>query len=145
MTAIARAAHIAGLKSCMERAIDMGEIQQIDFPLDHYFTGTQYARRIYMPAGSTVVSAVHKTEHITIALKGHCVVVDETGDRQDIVAPAVFVTQPGTQRALYIVSDAEWVTIHTYEEKDRTPEGVRKALVCESMDEYIELQLLEKL
>ncbi len=139
MSQIARAAHIVQLKSSMESAIDAGELQQIDCPLDHYFTATQYARRIYVPAGATVVTAVHKAEHVTIALKGHCVVVDEIGERHDVVAPAVFITQPGTQRAVYAITDTEWVTVHTYDSADKSMDVVRKTLVCETMEDYARL------
>ena len=139
MSQVARATHIVQLKSSMENAINAGELQQIECPLDHYFTSTQYARRIYVQAGATVVTAVHKSEHVTIALKGHCVVVDELGGRQDVVAPAVFVTQPGTQRAVYAVTDTEWVTVHTYDNADKSMDLVRKTLVCETMEEYTRL------
>ena len=142
MSDLALGSHIVKLKKTMESAINTGELQQVEFPLEHYFTPTQYARRIFVPAGATVVTAVHKSEHMTIALKGHCVVVDERGDRSDVVAPAVFVTKPGTQRAVYAVTDTEWVTVHTYTDEDKCLESVRKTLVCGTMEQY-EQALLE--
>lgn len=142
MSDLALGSHIVKLKKTMESAINTGELQQVEFPLEHYFTPTQYARRIFVPAGATVVTAVHKSEHMTIALKGHCVVVDEHGDRSDVVAPAVFVTKPGTQRAVYAVTDTEWVTVHTYTDEDKCLESVGKTLVCDTMEQY-EQALLE--
>lgn len=136
MNQVAKGSHIAKLKQSMEGAINAGELTQVEFPLEHYFTPTQYARRIYVPAGATVVTAVHKSEHMTIALKGHCVVIDEIGDRHDVVAPMVFVTKPGTQRAVYAVTDTEWVTVHTYTEEDKSLETVGKTLVCDTMQQY---------
>ena len=126
----------------MESAINSGELKQVAFPLDHYHNATQYSRRIYVPAGATVVTAVHKSEHMTIALKGHCVVVDENGVRSDVVAPAVFVTHPGTQRAVYAITDTEWLTVHTYTDEDKSLGAIEKALVCDSMEQY-ENALLE--
>lgn len=136
MNDLVRGAHIAKLKQSMESSINSGELEQVEFPLEHYFTPTQYARRIFVQAGATVVTAVHKSEHVTVALKGHCVVVDELGDRHDVVAPAVFITKPGTQRAVYAVTDTEWLTVHTYEDEDKSLETVGKALVCDSMQQY---------
>ena len=91
------------------------------------------------PADHTVVTAVHKSEHITIALKGHCVVVDEIGDRKDIIAPCIFVTKPGTQRAVYALTDTIWATVHSYQDEDKSLETVRKELVCDTMEEYAQL------
>ena len=136
MNDLVKGAHITKLKQSMESAINSKEMQQVQFPLEHLFTETQYARRIFVPAGATVVTAVHKSEHITIALKGHCVVVDELGDRRDVIAPSMFVTQPGTQRAVYAVTDTEWATVHTYTDEDKSLETVEKTLVCDSMQAY---------
>lgn len=136
MNNLARGAHIIKLKQSMESAINSKEMKQVEFPLEHLFTDTQYARRIFVPAGATVITAVHKSEHITVALKGHCVVVDELGDRKDVIAPSIFVTKPGTQRAVYAVTDVEWATVHTYTDEDKSLETVEKTLVCDSMQTY---------
>lgn len=134
--------HIVKLKQSMESAINSGELEQVEFPLEHLFTPTQYARRIFVQAGATVITAVHKSEHVTVALKGHCVVVDEHGDRHDVIAPSVFITKPGTQRAVYAVTDTEWLTVHTYTDEDKSLETVEKKLVCDNMEQY-EQALLE--
>ena len=142
MNQVANASHIVKLKQSMESAINSGELKQVAFPLEHFFADGLYGRRIYVQAGATVVTAVHKSEHITIALKGHCVVVDEHGDRHDVIAPSVFVTKPGTQRAVYAITDTEWLTVHHYEDEDKSLETVEKKLVCDSMQQY-ENALLE--
>ena len=142
MNQVAKGSHIVKLKQSMESAINSGELKQVEFPLEHYFTPTQYARRIFVPADHTVVTAVHKSEHFTVALKGHCVVVDEHGDRHDVIAPSVFITKPGTQRAVYAITDTEWLTVHTYTDEDKSLETVEKTLVCDTMQQY-ENALLE--
>ena len=135
MNDLVKGAHIAKLKQSMESAISAKELAQVEFPLEHFFADGVYGRRIFVPAGATVITAVHKKEHITIALKGHSVVVDEVGDRKDIIAPCVFITKPGTQRAVYAITDVEWVTVHHYE-GDNSLETVEKTLVCDTMQEY---------
>ena len=142
MNQLVNGAHIVKLKQAMESSINLGELTQVEFPLEHFFAGGLYGRRIFVRAGATVITSVHKVEHITIALKGHCVVVDELGDRKDVVAPAVFVTPAGTQRAVYAVDDVEWVTVHAYSEEDKSLETVEKTLVCDNMQAY-ENALLE--
>lgn len=121
-------------KASMADAIASGELNQVDPPVEHYHTSDLYGRRIFVKADTAIVTKVHKTEHITIALKGHCTVVDENGVKTEVVAPSVFVTKPGTWRAVYAHDDVEWVTVHACALKDI--EAIEAALVCESQEEY---------
>ena len=109
---------IAYLRHTMETAIDRGLMQEIDAPLDHYHANGLYGRRIYVQGGATVITKVHLTQHITVALKGTCTVYGENGSRKIVTSPDVFVTEPGTQRAIYCHDDVEWITVHNCELKD---------------------------
>ena len=145
---LANTGHIAALRGAMQEAIDAGELIQFEAPLDHYITPDLYARRVYVPAGAIISTKVHKSEHITVALKGHCIVVDEVGNRIEVIAPAVFVTKPGTQRSIYAVTDTEWLTAHSYQKEDKSLENIEKVLVCDTMDQYYKddyLQMLKEL
>jgi quercetin dioxygenase-like cupin family protein len=97
----------------MIEAISYGHLDRYEPPLSHYFAPGLYGRRIYVDAGVTVVTMKHKTDHISIALKGRCVVVDGEGNRKIVEAPDVWVTHAGTQRSVYCETDTEWVTVHT--------------------------------
>ena len=121
-------------KSAMVTAIGTGELTQLDPPLEHFHTPDLYGRRIFVKKDSRIITKVHKTEHITIALKGHCTVVDEDGVKTEVVAPAVFVTKPGTRRAVYAHDDVEWITVHACKEQDL--EAIEKQLVCSSQEEF---------
>ena len=125
---------IADLKSAMMDSIATGDLIEIEPPLAHYFAKGLYGRRIYVPAGFTVVTKVHLSQHITIALKGHCTLVDEQGNKQEIYAPGVWVTEPGTQRAVHCHDDVEWLTVHAVDSTDL--EEIETTLVCETFDEY---------
>lgn len=120
----------------------MHQLPEIYEPaLSHYQAQGLYGRRIYVPAGVCVVTMVHKQEHFTVALKGRCRVVNEQGQEAIVEAPAVFVTQPGTQRACYAETDVEWLTVHAVSEiRDIT--RMRDVLCCNSMAEYEQLNLL---
>jgi quercetin dioxygenase-like cupin family protein len=121
-------------KASLADAIAAGEVDQVDPPVEHYYTPDLYGRRIFVDKDTAIMTKVHKTEHITIALKGHCTVVDENGVKTEVVAPAVFVTKPGTRRAVYAHDDVEWVTVHACALKDLG--AIEEALVCESQEEY---------
>lgn len=122
-------ARLARLQAAMEALPETYEPA-----LSHYRARGLYGRRIYVPAGHCVATRVHRQVHFTIALKGHCRVVDQDGNLADVVAPAVFVTQPGTQRACLALSDVEWLTVHAADIADvSTAVGL---LTCGSMAEY---------
>lgn len=105
-----------------------------ELPTWHYVAPGLYGRRCFMAAGSCVVSRIHKYEHITAALTGSCVVVDADGNKVRVVAPHVWVTKPGTQRALLVEEDSEWLTIHAAEVKD--PEDMKDILTCVTHKEF---------
>lgn len=120
-------------KTAMADSITSGQVKQIEPPLEHYHAPGLYGRRIFVPGGTAVLTKVHKTEHITIALKGSCTVVDENGVKTEVVAPSVFITKPGTRRAVYAHDDVEWITVHATEEQD--VEKLEATLVCDSQEE----------
>lgn len=128
-------AAIADLRLAMESAIDDGSIVKIEPTWDHHFANGLYGRRIYVPEGTTVVTKVHMTQHITIALKGRCTVVNEIGEHKEVSAPGMWVTEPGTQRAIFCHDDTEWVTVHATDIKDDVP-AVEDEIFSDSFDEY---------
>jgi len=83
----------------------------VECPLKHRFTDGLYVREIFMPAGSLITSKIHKTQHQFFVLKGS-VVVWIDGDEQLIEAPYIGITEPNTQRVLYVVEDCIWATSH---------------------------------
>jgi quercetin dioxygenase-like cupin family protein len=120
-------------KAAMAAAIETGELDRVEPPLEHYHTATQYGRRIFVKKDSYILTKVHKSEHITVALKGRCTVVDEDGVKTEVVAPAVFITKPGTRRAVYAHDDVEWLTVHATTEQDLVK--IEAQLVCDSQEE----------
>lgn len=83
----------------------------------HYFGTDCYVREVTLPAGTTATGKIHKTRHVCIISKGDVTVVTETGS-QRIAAPATFISEPGTKRAVYAHEDTVWTTIHGTPETD---------------------------
>lgn len=106
--------------------------------LSHYRADGLYGRRIYVPAGMCVATRVHLKEHLTIALKGKCLVVDQDGTKGEVNAPAVFVTQPGTQRACLAITDVEWLTVHAAEIDDVN--RAEDLLTCRTYKDFLKVQ-----
>lgn len=96
-----------------EAALQSGEFgQPIDCPLEHEFLDGIYIRKIFMPAGAKVISRVHKTRHKYVVKKGRVEVFIDGFGVEMIVGPYDGVTEPGTQRLLYVHEDTEWITFH---------------------------------
>lgn len=126
---------IADLQQAMADAIASGDQVEIKGDTQHYIVpGLLYGRRTNVPAGATIISAVHKVPHITVALKGIATVFGEDGEKRDVFAPNVFITPAGVQRAIYAHTEVEWLTVHACQETDI--EVIEKLLTCRSMDEY---------
>lgn len=129
-------AHIPGGEAipkimAFEQALmSLGAENHIDLPLNHWFPAGMYARMIFMPAGATLTSRVHKSEHLTVVMSGAAVVTSEDGTTKTIRAPNVFITYPGTKRALYIEEDAIWLTVHRCEARDL--EGAADELIADA-------------
>lgn len=87
--------------------------QLIDCPLDHTFTPGLYARTIYMPQNTIIVSRVHKTMHQFIVSRGKVMVFTEGSGWQMLEAGMHGITTPGTRRLLFIVEDCVWTTFHS--------------------------------
>lgn len=133
---------IYALKGAMEDRINSGEMVELDLPLDHYFAKGLYGRRIYCPAGTTVITKTHMSHHISVALLGTCTVFDDKGNKSVITAPGVWVTEPGTVRAIYCHDKVQWFTAHATE-KDNV-EDVELEIFADTFEEYLQrVNLLE--
>lgn len=127
--------HIKKFKSAIVEAIANEGFEEVKPPLQHYHTPDLYGRRIVVPAGTIFVTKIHKSEHISVALRGHCSIVDEKGRRHEVIAPAVFITKPGTHRIVYTHDEVEWLTVHHCEAQDL--DEIESILTCQSDEEYV--------
>jgi quercetin dioxygenase-like cupin family protein len=85
--------------------------------LSHMFTPGIYARKFKMKAGSVVVGKLHAQEHLCIISAGRALVTTERGT-QELAAPCEFVSPAGSKRALVILEDMVWITVHRSDETD---------------------------
>lgn len=94
----------------------------------HYFAGGMYCRRIEIPAGTAIVSKVHKTEHLFIGCVGELVVAGQ-GENY-ILRPGDIVPSPiGTKRAVWASTDCVVLTVHRTEKT--AVEGLEAELMAE--------------
>ncbi len=87
------------------------DLPQADVQIRHHFSDGMYAREMFMPAGTCVVGALHKTQHLYSVVKGHCLATSQYGS-EEIKAPFLGETIPGTKRVIYAITDCVWITYH---------------------------------
>jgi hypothetical protein len=96
---------------------EMVKMPQIELPTEHYFAGGMYCRKVFRPAGTTIVGKVHKKAHLFLCAKGQILAWSETG-MQTLNAGDVVESQPGTKRVTYAVEDSIGVTFHVTDKTD---------------------------
>ena len=90
----------------------------VDCPVTHRFTPGLYIREIFIPAGTLITSAEHKTEHPFVITKGEIEVISENEGAVIYQAPFHGITKPGTRRMLRAITDVVWTTYHVTQHTD---------------------------
>lgn len=109
-----------------------GAMKNDCFPLKHNFADGMYVREINVPAGSLLVTKIHKVAHPYFMLKGECSIFTEQGPVR-IKAPFYGITPAGTKRIIYVHEDCVWVTCHVTEEQDL--QKIENEIIAKSYDE----------
>lgn len=95
----------------------MPNLKDEDAPVTHHFAPGNYAREMLIPAGMAIIGKIHKHAHVNVISQGEIHVVTEFGTKR-LKAPLTFISQPGTKRCVYAITDTVWTTIHPTDETD---------------------------
>lgn len=109
---------------------------EIEIEIEHYFSDGVYARKMYMPAGCTIVGKIHKYRQLNILAKGDVTVYLDEPVR--VQAGFHMVAEPGSQRVFYAHEDSIWTVILQTEETD--PERIEDYFVVDTEQEYLDFQ-----
>lgn len=109
----------------------------------HHFAPGIYGREMFIPKDSVVVGKIHKHAHLNVITKGVIKVVTEFGE--DIYeGPKIWVSEPGTKRAVYALEDTQWLCVHPNVDDTRDLEELERFVIAESYDELDKLLIEEK-
>lgn len=101
---------------------EMIHFPQVEMPVTDHFSPGIYLREIFIPAGTFLTSAVHKTEHPFFVMAGEIWVywTDQSGREFASIfeGPTYSVTLPGTRRILFSKTDTVWITVHATDKTD---------------------------
>lgn len=96
---------------------EMAKIPQVELPTEHYFADGMYCRVLPRKAGMVIFGKVHKKEHFYVVCTGTVAVTTDNGVQQ-VTGPRVIVSKPGTQRAVWALTDAVCMTVHRTDKTD---------------------------
>lgn len=91
---------------------ELSKLPQYEPETRHFFHGGMYCREVFRPAGVLIVGAVHKKEHFYLVVSGTVAITDGEGHVQEVAGPRLFLSNPGTKRAVYAITDALCMTFH---------------------------------
>lgn len=105
-------------------------IQPVTF-LKHHFAPGVYMREIWMPKGSIILGHRHNTEHFNIISQGSALVRME-GRMERIIAPYTVKSGVGVRKALFIIEDMVWTTVHANPDDETNIEILEHRLAIKS-------------
>jgi hypothetical protein len=103
---------IVELEHIMREGLEAGIFEEAEVKLEHFFAPGVYVRQVTMPRGAAIVGKIHATEHVVTVLSGRVISFTEFEGQREIAGPVTFVTPAGTKRALYVLEECIWQTVH---------------------------------
>lgn len=85
-------------------------LPQVDLQTKHSISGGMYARTIFIPAGTTMTGATHKTDHLDV-MQGDVMFTLGDGETKRLTGHHVLVTKAGAKRIGHAHTDTIWTTI----------------------------------
>lgn len=108
---------IESLAETLMQSVSEGAMASEDGSLTHYHTKGIYAREMFIPKGTIMVSKIHKLPRLCIILSGDISFTTEYGS-QRVRRPYTAVFPPGSRVALFTHEDTVWTAIHGTDETD---------------------------
>lgn len=96
---------------------EVSKLPPRECPVWHHFAPGLYARQMFIPAGTVLTGAVHKTEHLCI-VSGDIDVTTGEGMKHIRSLQEIIVSKPGAKRAGFTREDTLWTTVHATSETD---------------------------
>jgi hypothetical protein len=112
--------------------------EQTELQLKHSFAPGVYAREMEIPAGTLLIGKIHKHRHHNFLMKGSIIVLTETNGVELLQAPLMIVSEEGTQRIGYAVTDTIWTTIHENSDNSEDLDVIEERTVVKTKTKYLE-------
>ena len=105
------------------------------FKITHDFSDQLYMRKMIMPAGSFVVSAIHHTDHFWFLLVGRILVTTD-GEEIEHIAPCYEKSIKGAKRLIKCLEDCLFINVHKNPTNTKNMKKIEKKLYSFTIEEY---------
>ena len=105
------------------------------FKITHDFSDQLYMRKMIMPAGSFVVSAIHHTDHFWFLLVGRILVTTD-GEEIEHIAPCYEKSIKGAKRLIKCLEDCLFINVHKNPTNTTNMKKIEKKLYSFTIEEY---------
>jgi len=109
-----------------------------DLPIKHSFAPGIYVREMTIPEGTLLLGKIHKHRHHNFLMQGSIIVLTESNGVELLQAPLMIVSEPGTQRIGYAVTDTVWTTVHENKDNSEDLVVIEERTVTDNKNKYIE-------
>ena len=95
----------------------------------NFFSHGVYTRVWHARAGDSVVGRIHRYSVMNILLTGKVRVLSEESGLVDIEAPYYWVSKPEQKRAVHVLEDVTWMTVHPTDRTEYSEELIDELTV----------------
>jgi len=118
--------------------------EQIDCPLEHQFVDGMYMRERFVPAGTLFTTYTWIHEHPFFHSMGELLIYDvKSASWRHHIAPSHGITQAGTKRIVYALTDIVWTTCHVNKHNIQDIEELEGYLLEKYDNPYLSLPELK--
>ena len=105
------------------------------FKISHDFSDQLYMRKMIMPAGSFVISAIHHTDHFWFLMTGRILVTTD-GEEIEHIAPCYEKSIKGAKRLIKCLEDCVFINVHKNPKNIKKIKKIEKKLYSFTIEEY---------
>lgn len=125
-TSFLTAAQMASIAKATRLEDAMCELPQAHCPVRELFAQNLYAREITVPAGVTIVGALHLKDSIINVTKGR-IQIYANDKVVEVAAPSMFICKAGQKNVLRALEDTVWS--NTFQVSATTHEGIMREVI----------------
>tara|TARA_R110002020_G_scaffold277165_1_gene492389 strand:- start:860 stop:1324 length:465 start_codon:yes stop_codon:yes gene_type:complete len=105
------------------------------FKITHDFSDQLYMRKMIMPAGSIVVSAIHHTDHFWFLMTGRILVTTD-GEEVEHIAPCYEKSIKGAKRLIKCLESCVFINVHKNTTNTGNIKEIEELLYSFTIEEY---------
>ena len=116
------------------------KLPQATARVTHHFAEGVYVRAIYLPKGIILTSKIHRYGCVNIMARGHVRTVTTTQTEEVVEVYkgfAIFSGTPGMKRAMVVLEDTVWITVHANPDNERDLEKLEARFIANNFEELL--------